>query len=203
MLDVPALLDRPGLDCETRAMVIAKAAVWPGDWARLEAVLTQARERGLRRVLFEETLLQGVLFFGFPRSVTAFGVLAKVWPSDTHPTGGAVPQGDQAEAGRTLFDEIYGKNKDSVHAMLMSFHAEFHDFVIESAYGRILSRPGLDPRRRELLAASSLAIMDQRPQFVAHARGALHFGADSETLRETLVTVIDCDQRVSELMQRV
>ena len=48
--------------------------------------------------------------------------------------------------------------------MLASFHREFHDFVLEAAYGRILTRPGLDAGTRELLAVTALASLDQKPQ---------------------------------------
>jgi alkylhydroperoxidase/carboxymuconolactone decarboxylase family protein YurZ len=80
-----------------------------------------------------------------------------------------------------------------VRGLLASFHGEFHDFVLEAAYGRILARPGLSPLRRELLAVGLLAAQDQQRQFLAHARGALAFGAQRTQLREVLATVFGAD----------
>jgi len=75
--------------------------------------------------------------------------------------------------------------------MLRGCHAEFHDFVLSTAYGRILTRPHLDPRARELVAVALLAVMDQPRQFTGHARGARHFGVTATELREALAMVFD------------
>lgn len=183
------LLARSGLPPALRLLVLGLAAVWRGDWPTLAACARRGRAAGQPRQDFEETLLQAVLFAGFPRVVTAFETLAGVWPATTPPTGGALPAAEQAAAGRALFAAIYGRNEAAVHGMLRGFHAEFHDFVLDAAYGRILSRPGLPARIRELLACGVLAAQDQLRQFAGHARGALHLGATREELREVLATV--------------
>ncbi|MBK8099757.1 MAG: carboxymuconolactone decarboxylase family protein [Planctomycetes bacterium] len=198
-----SLLARPGLAAGIRHLIAAKAAIWPADWARFGEVLQSARTQGVPRAELEETLLQATLFYGFPRVVSAFDVLGRDWPAPTSPTGGALPIAEQAGAGRRLFAQIYGRNDAAVRAMLASFHGEFHDFVLEAAYGRVLTRPGLPPRVRELLAAGALAVMQQIPQFVAHARGALSFGADREQLRETLVTALPDERSIDDLLVRV
>ena len=175
-----------GFDVRLRSLLVCKVAIWPADWARLAEELGQARGRGADRADFAEAFLQAILFYGFPRAVSAFEILQRDWPVDTAPSGGSLPREDQARAGRELFDSIYGKNHAAVHALLRSFHAEFHDFVLEAAYGRILTRPGLVPRERELLATAALAVMRQIPQLLAHSRGALRFGATEAELREAL-----------------
>jgi AhpD family alkylhydroperoxidase len=130
-----------------------------------------------------------VLFCGFPRVVTAFEQLGQAWPVPEPPHGGGLPAGERTAAGHALFAAIYGKNDAPVRAMLRRCHGEFHDFVLEAAYGRILARPGLPPHTRELLAVAALAAQGQERQFVAHARGALGFGSTRDELREVLVTV--------------
>jgi alkylhydroperoxidase/carboxymuconolactone decarboxylase family protein YurZ len=87
--------------------------------------------------------------------------------------------------------------------MLRGFHPDLHDFVLESAYGRVLSRPGLPPAERELLAVGSLAAMEQIPQMIAHARGARRFGASREAVQEAMFTAFGDATRVAEHMQRV
>src|SRR5215510_4471630 len=96
------------LDPLTRAQIRAQLAIWPGDWQGLATELRAARAAGHARASFEETLLQGVLFFGFPRIVSAFEVLAAEWPAPAPPSGGALARDAQAQAGRALFDSIYG-----------------------------------------------------------------------------------------------
>lgn len=197
------LLARPGLAARLRLLVLVKIAARHGDAEHLGALVARARADGLPRADLEETLLQGVLFHGFPRTVSAFGVLAELWPADRPPERGSLPRARWTEAGRELFDAIYARNAAEVHAMLKGFHPDLHDFVLESAYGRVLSRPGLLPRERELLAVGALAAMDQVPQMIAHARGARHFGATREELRETLVTALGDVPAVTDHLRRI
>ncbi len=198
-----ALLARSGLPAGTRLLALATTSIARGDASALTAAIDCARTRGIARGEFEETLLQSVLFFGFPRAVTAFETLARAWPAAIAPQGGALPEDRRRDAGTALFDRIYGRNADAVHAMLRGYHGEFHDFVIESAYGRILARPGLAPRERELIAVAALAAIDQVPQLVAHARGARTFGADNEAVREVLITALGDIPLVDDLMRRI
>jgi alkylhydroperoxidase/carboxymuconolactone decarboxylase family protein YurZ len=87
--------------------------------------------------------------------------------------------------------------------MLRSFHGEFHDFVLSAAYGRILTRPGLTGRQRELLATGALQTLQQVPQLVAHARGALTLGATETEVREALYTADPDEGRVDDAMRRI
>lgn len=200
-MDLDELLARDGLPATTRRLVLTIVAAWRGDHARLADCARRGRDHGQPRADFEETLLQAVLFAGFPRVVSAFETLATAWPTTEPPTGGALPPADQAAAGNALFAAIYGRNTDAVHGMLRSFHGEFHDFVLEAAYGRILARPGLPPKERELLAVGVLAAQDQRRQFVAHARGAVNFGATAAELGEVLWSVFSDPAQVASWQQ--
>lgn len=192
-MDLAALLARPGLAAADRLLVVAGASIWRGDWRTFVDAATAARAQTVPRAEFEECLLQAVLFCGFPRVVTAFEQLTAAWPAASPPSGGGVPADERRTAGAALFAAIYGKNDAAVRSLLASFHGEFHDFVLEAAYGRILARPGLSPLRRELLATGLLAAQDQQRQFLAHARGALAFGAERTQLREVLATVFGVD----------
>ena len=116
---------------------------------------------------------------------------------------GGPPPPEQAPAAQALFARIYGPNEASVRAMLKTFHGDVHDFVLEAAYGRILTRPHLGPRVREVLAVAVLAAQDQLRQFVAHARGALHFGSNLAELRETLVSVFGESAQVDAWLARL
>ncbi len=183
---VDELFARPGLDLPVRAIALAQVAAARGDWSRLATVIRGAQARRCPRTALEEGFLQGILFYGFPRTITAFETLQREWPATGVSGGGALPTGEQPAAGRALFRAIYDRNADAVDAMLQGFHGELHDFVLDVAYGRILTRPALSARERELIAVAVLAAMDQTPQLVAHARGAMRFGADELAVREAL-----------------
>lgn len=181
----------------------AFGAIGPADWERFRAAVLRARELGASRAEVEEAVLQATLFFGFPRTVTAFETLHGCWPAAQAPQRGALPAAEQPGAGRALFDAIYDRNGPAVHGLLASFHPDFHDFVIESAYGRVLARPGLGPMVRELLAVAGLAALQQAPQLVAHARGALRFGATLDQVRDCMAAGGIGGAQAAELLARI
>lgn len=189
-MSIASQLHRPHLAPALRLQVATAAAIWRGDWPALQDAAATAHAHGLPRADLEEVLLQAVLFCGFPRVVSAFERLGEVWPSAAPPHGGALPADAQHAAGAALFAAIYGRNTESVHALLAGFHQEFHDFVLQAAYGRILTRPHLEARTREVLAVALLAAQDQERQFLGHARGARHFGASLDELREAIRTAV-------------
>jgi 4-carboxymuconolactone decarboxylase len=200
-MQLTELLTRPYLPLADRLLVAGIAATWRGDWTMLREAAGLARAHGLRRTEFSEMLLQAVLFCGFPRAITAFGELATAWPADQPEHGGGLPPSEQVAAGRELFAAIYGLHDQTVRTMLQGYHGELHDFVLEAAYGRILARPALEPKRREWLAAAALAAMDQPRQFVAHARGAQHFGSTLAEMREVLLTALTDPKAADQWLQ--
>jgi|688.fasta_scaffold411582_2 alkylhydroperoxidase/carboxymuconolactone decarboxylase family protein YurZ len=184
---------RDGQDPATARIALLAAAggaIWRGDWPQLRGLCGALRSAGWPRSDAEELLLQAVLFCGFPRVVSAFAELAQAWPAAAPPQGGALPAAAQAAAGRALFAAIYGDRAAVVEAMLRDCHADFHAFVFDVAYGRVLARPGLAARDRELLAAALLAAQDQPRQFISHARGALRLGASRELLRAAVAGAV-------------
>ena len=187
-MQLAALLARDGLDPDVRILIGIAVSTWHADWPNVTAWTELAQQRDCQRADLEETLLQCVLFCGFPRVITAFEHVCAAWPSEQSPSGGGLPADEQLAKGDELFRSIYGKNDEAVRAMLRGYHQELHDFVIEAAYSRILTRPQLPAKTRELLAISVLAAQGQQRQFAGHTRGARNLGATKEELRESLVT---------------
>jgi 4-carboxymuconolactone decarboxylase len=200
--DLECLLGRAGLAPDLRRMCLVTRAIGSANWPETETLLAAARNRNFDRDRFDETLLQGVLFFGFPRLVTAYESFARVWPANEGDKLAGLPPHAQAAAGRALFDAVYGKNAAAVHAKLLGFHDEFHAFVIEAAYGRILSRPGMPVVDRELIAVAALTTLHQVPQLIAHARGAATFGATADAIGEAIRSGGGSDELVRDVLSR-
>jgi alkylhydroperoxidase/carboxymuconolactone decarboxylase family protein YurZ len=184
------------------ALAAAAVATWRGDQDALRTAVAALRAAGVPRASLEETLLQCVLFCGFPRVVTAFATVNDAWPAGAPPGGGDVPVDEQPAAGRALFGAIYGEHAGAVEAMLRGCHEDFRAFVLDVAYGRVLARPGLPPVERELLAAALLAAQDQPRQFVSHALGALRLGATRAQLGATLAAALG-DVAAAAWLQRL
>ena len=200
MATLSTLLDREGLPTSERLLIKIATCTWTDDREVLSDCVRRCRSEGMSRDLLEEVLLQAILFCGFPRAITAFGTLKEEWPTASPPLGGHLAPSQQREAGVGLFDAIYGKNCESIKELLRSYHSELHDFILDAAYGRILTRPGLETRIRELVAVGVLALADQIPQLIAHGRGALRLGASAQEVREAIFTAIEDDEKTEEMM---
>ncbi len=165
------------------------AAVVLGQWEAL-ATLRQEAPEGEPDRAWREALLQSHLFAGYPRVVEAFEVLSTHGGTLEPPSDELESRGDVSR-GQALFDRIYCDLSDPVRDRLSSFHPDFADWIAEHAYGRVLSRPGLEPRVRELCAVVALAVSGQTRQQASHVRGAMRLGCTLQELREALEHVSD------------
>ena len=160
-------------------------AICLGDHESLRA-LRRAAPDGEPDRAWREAALQTHLFCGFPRLVQAYGIL-EAEGGLGEPEPGEYDLGADTDArGAALFDTIYANAADKMRERLSSFRPDFAAWLLDHAYGHVLSRPGLDPALRELLSVCVLAAMDQPAQFESHARGALRLGATQEDLSSAL-----------------
>ena len=135
---------------------------------------------------WREAVLQPHLFCGFPRLVQAYGILDEEGGLGEAEPGEYHPEAETGARGAALFDTIYADAAGKMRARLASFRPDFAAWLLDHAYGHVLSRPGLDPALRELLSICVLAAWDQPAQFESHARGALRLGATTEDLSSAL-----------------
>jgi 4-carboxymuconolactone decarboxylase len=60
---------------------------------------------------------------------------------------------------------------------MRGYHPELADWILEEGYGRVLSRPVLSIRERELIVVAVLSALRLPRQLESHERGALRVGA--------------------------
>jgi 4-carboxymuconolactone decarboxylase len=140
---------------------------------------------------WREAVLQTHLFAGFPAVVEALGVLEEEGGLGEPGPDEAAPEPDLPDRGRGLFERIYGARAAGLEAHLAGRHPQLAIWVLGHAYGRVLTRPGLDAATRELLAVCCLARTGPERQLAGHVRGAQRCGASPEDLREALRHVAD------------
>jgi alkylhydroperoxidase/carboxymuconolactone decarboxylase family protein YurZ len=66
---------------------------------------------------------------------------------------------------------------------------EFFDYVQQTAFGMVWSRPGLPARDRSLLTCSVLAALGHHEELRAHLAGARNVGLSKEELVEAIMHV--------------
>ena len=69
------------------------------------------------------------------------------------------------------------------------FDAPFQEFITESAWADVWSRPGLSPRERSLITISLLAAMGHEEEVAMHVRATANTGASREDIAEALLHV--------------
>jgi 4-carboxymuconolactone decarboxylase len=67
-----------------------------------------------------------------------------------------------------------------------TLHPDLAEWMVEHGYGRVLSRPGLPARERELVTVSALAALGWERQLVSHVLGAERIGATRAAVGEAL-----------------
>jgi len=141
---------------------------------------------------WREALLQVHVFAGIPRAVEAYAVLeAQGGLGSAQGEGDPAAPDEQSARGRQLFRRVYEGDAPAVLGMLERQHPDFARWVLEHGYGRVLARPGLEPRLRELLAVAALAALGQERQLASHVRGTLRCGGTREEIESALAGLTD------------
>lgn len=76
---------------------------------------------------------------------------------------------DRAEANKTPFD------------------ADFQRFIVETAWGSVWSRPGLERKTRHLLTLAMLAALGKENELALHLRATLNTGVSAEEVAEVFL----------------
>ena len=182
------------LDAQTLALVRIATATATGDEATLRERMIAARAADVPFLWVEELLLQGFLNVGYPLTLVAFAVWREVSgpPKDVgdpiaHPEWEA-----WTERGVKACAEVYGRTYHKLLVNLRALHPAIEPLVVVDAYGKILSRPGLDTKRRELCTLAAIAMLNAPRQLHAHLRGALNTGSTREEV-DGVLAIVEAD----------
>jgi 4-carboxymuconolactone decarboxylase len=97
---------------------------------------------------------------------------------------------DKYEQGMKIRREVLGDaHVDRVEANKTAFDADFQQFITETAWGTIWSRPGLDRRTRHLLTLAILAALGKEHEFAMHVRATQNTGVTPDEIKEVLMQV--------------
>ena len=185
----------PVLDARTAALIRVAAAVARGKAPELELRFAAARDAGVPGLWIEELLLQSMLVVGYPLALVAFGLWRGL---------GVAVEGDGAEdlahaeweawaaRGAAVCREVYGRAYHKLLVNLRALHPALEDLVLVDAYGKVIGRPGLDLKRRELCTVATTAVLGTAEQLHSHLRGALNTGASGAEV-EAVLTLIEED----------
>jgi 4-carboxymuconolactone decarboxylase len=67
------------------------------------------------------------------------------------------------------------------------FNGEFQEFITQTAWGEIWTRPGLDRRMRSAIVLSTTVAIGAWDEFKIHVRGAINNGLTRDEIKEILM----------------
>lgn len=170
------------LDPATRALVRLAASLTGTERDRTEAMDAAAAAAPDRA---EEVLLQSYLFLGYPTTLNALSL----WRHRTERSAPDRTDEDPSEwaaRGETVCRRVYGRQYDALREVMGGIHPDLDVWAVREGYGKVLGRPGLDLRTRELCIVAMLCGIDAVPQLHAHLRGCLNVGVGPSAVEETL-----------------
>lgn len=167
------------LSADVAALVRLSARISAGTEADVRTGCQEALDADTPTAWVEEAILQAYLFAGFPRALNAAREWRKV-------SGIAAPAHEDLPApdlerwraqGEQTCATVYGKFYDRLRQNIVQLHPALDDWMIVEGYGKILSRPGLELRLRELCIVAACVATGQDRQLHSHLHGALNAGA--------------------------
>ncbi len=187
----PTASDAGTLSDVERLLVRVAAVVAVGDEQAVRAVLASASARDVPPRWVEEVLLQSYMFAGFPRALNAMRewrrLSGRAAPADD-------PDADVADhlaRGEATCARVYGRFYDKLRRNVAALHPALDRWMVDTGYGQVLGRPGLDLGRRELCVIAVCAAAGQERQLHSHLHGAIHVGLPTAAVDDTLAAVAD------------
>ena len=188
------------LESRVRQLVRIAGAVAGSSEGEMRAVMLDSKD-DVDALAVEEIILQSYLFAGFPRALNA----ARAWraisgrdPVATDPEVDNADLDDWRARGEKTCRVVYGESYEKLRENIRFLHPALDEWMIIDGYGKVLSRPGVDLKTRELCVVAACAVSGQQRQLHSHLRGALNAGATKDELAgviEAISDMISVDER--------
>ena len=76
---------------------------------------------------------------------------------------------------------------DKAEANKTDFDSDFQEYITNSAWGAVWSRPGLTKRERSLIVIALMTALGQEEELALHLRATQNTGATKEDVKEVLL----------------
>jgi len=198
------------LEPSLRHLVRIAGAIAGSPEGQVRAVMSDALD-SVDPIAVEEIILQSYLFAGFPRALNA----ARAWRvASERPAPADDPEAQIAnldmwrEMGERTCKIVYGDSYDRLRENVRQLHPALDEWMIVDGYGKVLSRPGVDLRTRELCIVAACAVAGQLRQLHSHLHGALNAGSSANEVGLVLDALADLIARddlskYRQLLQKV
>lgn len=169
---------------DVRSLVALSAALATRNERALESELVKALSAAAPESV-EEALIQSYLFLGYPATLNALAVWRELSGRDA-PQAGPRDLELWERRGEEICRTVYGDQYRALRSNVRALHPDMEKWMVAEGYGKVLGRPGLALRVRELCIVALLAVLDTPVQLYSHLRGSLNVGASIPEVDEAL-----------------
>jgi 4-carboxymuconolactone decarboxylase len=185
------------LEAGLRHLVRIAGAIAGSPEGQMRAVMSDALDE-VDPIAVEEIILQSYLFAGFPRALNA----ARAWrmvserpAPTTDDEAAAVDLALWRSRGEETCAVVYGDSYERLRRNIRELHPALDEWMIVDGYGKVLGRPGVDLKTRELCVVAACAVSGQQRQLHSHLHGAINAGASSGEVAAVLDALTDLISR--------
>jgi len=165
------------------------AALCAGDEDSLREAVNLALDQYIPVSMLREVVLTSYLFDGYPTALEGFRILSSISGLPKSAERDRYTPEDVShwrERGERLCRMVYGPQFERLTEHILEIAPELAEAMIIEGYGKVLSRPGLDVRLRELCVVTILACKGRERQLLSHILGSLRLGASEENIATAL-----------------
>lgn len=151
----------------------------------LKFLLVNAKESSVSPVKIYETIIQIYLFCGFPATIEAL----KVFNSVFHKYKKKSSEFDLSlylKKGQKNCLKIYKANYNKLINNFDNLSPDLKSWMIIEGYGKVMGRPGLSIKERELINVAILSINFYEHQLYSHLKGALNTNSSYNTIKNII-----------------
>ena len=185
------------IEAGLRHLVRIAGAIAGSTESQVRALMSEAVDE-VDPVSVEEIILQSYLFAGFPRALNAMRMWRVV---SERPAPGSDPEAAAEDfdlwrrRGAETCETVYGDSYERLRRNIRELHPALDEWMIVDGYGKVLSRPAVDLRTRELCVVAACAVSGQQRQLHSHLHGALNAGASASEIAAVLDALGDLISR--------
>jgi 4-carboxymuconolactone decarboxylase len=188
------IFKREGLDDRQRLLSSVAGLQASGNIPGLTVMIDLAISDLADLTAVYEVLLQGYLFCGYPRAIESFFCLDQVLAGKCGiEISRTEPQAEESsevlmEKGIAAARLVHGDKLERIRNKISALSPDLGYLMMVEGYGRVLSRPELDIRTRELAVVASLTTAGAPRQLGSHIRGCRNVGCGDSEIYESIFT---------------
>lgn len=152
----------------------------------LKEYILKARDANISFTKMYECLLQNYLFAGFPTALTSLKILKEIYPKKSLPEIEDMNLYHFRNKGEINCRKVYGDKFEKLISNINNFSPELSEWLVLEGYGKVLGRPGLSFKERELCVIAVLTVLRFEDQLYSHINGAVRAKASIEEIEKVV-----------------